>query len=343
MSASQEEKHLRENNVQVPKISVVIPSYNGEAFIGKAIRSVLNQTFQDFEVLVVDDCSTDGTRDEVRRFEAIDKRVRLFTLKKNSGGPASPSNLGIGKSRGEYVSYLDQDDIYLPDSLEKRWRVLQGAKTDVLIANMWVVDLRSNKFIDYLNSNFSSFIISRKMFDKGEIGLLSEEASGIDEYEWSLRYRLKNGGERIRYFEEPAVLYARHPGQMSESHYSEKSIKDFLRRDFVVLKWAEMGGNDFRVDLAWIYFWIGYRYGLLGEFDHSRRYLEKSLDNGASLVARTFLLVGLVRSRPLYVAVDKAAKWIKKIFIKRWRLNSMVKKYPASYRDALAFYGKITS
>ncbi len=323
------------------RISVVIPAYNGEKFISKAIESVLRQTVQDFEIIVVDDCSKDRTADTVREYAKKDKRVKLFVLEKNSGGPAKPTNVGIEQSQGEYVSYLDQDDIYLPDSFEKRLKILEKGGVDVLIANMWVVDLESGRFIDYLDSNVSSFMISRKMFDLNEIGLLSEEASGIDEYEWLMRYRLKKGTAGIKYFSEPAVLYMRHEGQISEADYSEKSVNAFLRRDFVVLKIAETGGPDFKDDLSWIYFWIGYRYGLLGNFKSSREYLKKSLENGSKPPAKIFLIMSILGSKSLYLLLAKLIKFIKKKIIKKMRLEKMIKMYPAAYKNALEFYKNI--
>src|SRR4051812_26695488 len=98
-----------------PTISVIVPSYNGSAFIAEAIRSTFEQTLLPVEILVVDDASTDNTPDLV---EALAKGapvpVRLIRLTKNCGGPAQPMNLGMAEARGDYAAILDQDDVFLP-------------------------------------------------------------------------------------------------------------------------------------------------------------------------------------------------------------------------------------
>lgn len=96
-----------------PTVSVVIVAYNKADTIGSAIESVLRQTYRDFEVLVVDDGSTDGTGDRVKAFG---HRVRH--LPKENGGTGSARNLGIAEARGRYVAFLDGDDLWLPRKLE---------------------------------------------------------------------------------------------------------------------------------------------------------------------------------------------------------------------------------
>ena len=104
------------------KATVVIPVLNRAKFIGFAIESVLNQTMQDFEVIVVDNGSTDGTQDVVRSFD--DPRIRLI---QNSGGTiAFALNTGIRAARGQYISQLDSDDVYLPQTLERMTAALDA-------------------------------------------------------------------------------------------------------------------------------------------------------------------------------------------------------------------------
>ncbi|HTU34204.1 MAG TPA: glycosyltransferase [Candidatus Acidoferrum sp.] len=99
-----------------PLISVIIDTYNHERFIEDAIRSVLDQDFprSQMEILVVDDGSTDRTPEIVRKFEP---QVRL--LRKQNGGQASSINYGVAKSRGEFVAFLDGDDVWLPNKLSR--------------------------------------------------------------------------------------------------------------------------------------------------------------------------------------------------------------------------------
>ncbi len=99
-----------------PTVSVIIPTYNRAHFIGEAIQSVLSQTYQDFELIVVDDGSTDDTDEVVEGFN--DGRLRYIKLEENSGKTATPRNTGLKAARGEYIAFLDSDDVCLPNRLE---------------------------------------------------------------------------------------------------------------------------------------------------------------------------------------------------------------------------------
>jgi len=108
----------------MPIISVIIPAYNCESFIGKAISSVRTQTMQDFEIVVVDDGSTDRTLSVVESLARQDKRIKIVS-QKNSGKPSVTRNVGIRNSSGEYLCFLDGDDFYLPRKLEKELEILR--------------------------------------------------------------------------------------------------------------------------------------------------------------------------------------------------------------------------
>jgi len=102
---------------EAPSVSVVIPAYNRVGTIGLAVESVLRQTWRDFELIVVDDGSTDGTRDAVRAID--DPRLRLVETPHNMGA-STARNLGIDAARGEWVAFQDSDDEWLPLKLEKQ-------------------------------------------------------------------------------------------------------------------------------------------------------------------------------------------------------------------------------
>ena len=106
-----------------PKVTVIIPTYNRSVLLPRSIRSVLNQTFQDFELIVVDDGSKDDSEEVVRGFE--DKRIRYIRHEKNKGGSAA-RNTGIKAAQGEYIGLLDDDDEWLPEKLEKQISKFQG-------------------------------------------------------------------------------------------------------------------------------------------------------------------------------------------------------------------------
>lgn len=103
------------------KVSVVMPSYNAARFVTAAVDSVLAQTFQDFEILVVDDGSTDNTREVLEKYSS--PKVRY--LYKKNGGVSSARNFGIENARGKYIAFLDADDLWLPEKLEKQVDLLE--------------------------------------------------------------------------------------------------------------------------------------------------------------------------------------------------------------------------
>lgn len=106
------------NNQDSPLVSVIIPLYNAERYIAETIESVINQTYENWELIVVDDCSTDKSREIVRSFASKDNRIRLIESETNFGGPARPRNIGIDNSKGEYIAFLDADDLWLSMKLE---------------------------------------------------------------------------------------------------------------------------------------------------------------------------------------------------------------------------------
>ena len=102
-------------------ISVVIPTYNRKHLLQKAIASVLNQTYSNFELIVVDDCSTDSTEHFMKSLS--DKRIRYIKHEKTKHASAS-RNTGIQLSKGEFIAFLDDDDRWLPTKLEKQLKLL---------------------------------------------------------------------------------------------------------------------------------------------------------------------------------------------------------------------------
>lgn len=102
----------------VPPISVVLPVYNQEKYVAQTIESVLSQTFADFELLLHDDCSTDGSAAIIRRYAAQDARIRAgFTP---NAGKCGATNRIVEQAQGQWCAFLDADDVMLPERLEKQ-------------------------------------------------------------------------------------------------------------------------------------------------------------------------------------------------------------------------------
>ena len=105
-----------ETALQEPRVSVVIPAFNASGCIERAISSVQAQTEQNFEIIIVNDCSTDDTATIVAALKAKDSRIRLVNLDRN-GGPSVARNRGFAEARGRWIAILDADDTYRPDRL----------------------------------------------------------------------------------------------------------------------------------------------------------------------------------------------------------------------------------
>ena len=113
-----------------PTVTVIIPTFNRASIVGRAIRSVLGQTYQDWELIVVDDCSTDGAEQAVRSFS--DNRIKYIRHDQNRGGGAA-RNTGIRCAQGEYVAFLDSDDEWLPEKLQKELGVFRDSDPTVVL------------------------------------------------------------------------------------------------------------------------------------------------------------------------------------------------------------------
>ena len=116
----------------VPAVSVVIPAYNAERYLEAAVRSVLAQTWFDFEILIVDDCSTDGTVALMSALAAEDSRIICFHNSQNLG-VAETRNIAIAKAQGEWIAFLDSDDLWRADKLEKQLALAASNSDAVLI------------------------------------------------------------------------------------------------------------------------------------------------------------------------------------------------------------------
>lgn len=105
-------------------VSIIIPTYNTEKFIGATLQSVQNQTYQNWEMILVDDASTDDTVKIIQDFAANDHRIKLSVLPKNSGNGYA-RNVALEKATGKYIAYLDADDLWFPTKLEKQIQFLK--------------------------------------------------------------------------------------------------------------------------------------------------------------------------------------------------------------------------
>lgn len=128
-----------ENN----KISIIIPTYNRQNFVIKSLKNILNQTYKNIEVLIVDDGSSDNTKEKIKIIK--DNRIRYIKLKKNKGA-CFARNIGIKKSTGKYISFQDSDDLSYFDKLEKQFKNLLKYNSDFDFCKLKLYRFKNNNY-----------------------------------------------------------------------------------------------------------------------------------------------------------------------------------------------------
>lgn len=124
-----------------PLISIIVPVYNTSSGVREAVGQILSQQFNDFELILVDDGSSDDSLEVIREIEKADGRVRVFT--KENGGPSSARNVGLEHARGDYIQFYDSDDGIANDSLSVVSRAIQKASSDLVVSG-WRIDINKD-------------------------------------------------------------------------------------------------------------------------------------------------------------------------------------------------------
>jgi len=134
-----------------PKISVVMPVYNREKYLRDAVNSILNQTFQDFEFIIIDDGSTDQTPQIIDEYKKNDQRIISFQQPQNCG-VVNARNKGLEMARGEYLAVMDSDDISLPHRLETQYRFLEThPNIGVVGSNVTAINATGKVITNFIN------------------------------------------------------------------------------------------------------------------------------------------------------------------------------------------------
>lgn len=221
-----------------PKVSVIIPTYNREQKIQYAIRSVLRQAYQNFEIIIVDDGSTDNTEQLIEDLQKKDSRVK-YLKQENSGGTSKPRNLGISKSRGKYLAFLDSDDEWMETKLEKQLELFRNSDDPNLgfvACNAIIINKREeskiyslpkykNYFKEFLTrtiiTSCSSVVIKKSVINK--VGGFDENLkTGVD---WEMWIRISKSFN-FNFVDEPLIKYYVHKNNISSPSNIAKREKD---------------------------------------------------------------------------------------------------------------------
>lgn len=239
-----------------PIVSVVMPAYNVELYVEEAVRSILNQTFCDFEFIIVDDGSTDRTPEILRTF--TDPRIRLLFNEKNEGNyPAR--NRGCRLARGKYIAVMDADDVAYPNRLETEVRYLETHLDVQAIGSGWHFRDGLSRTVNppTVYESILLFLLDNSCFLHPSL-LIRKEAlqavGGYDEHyvyagDYELLCRLALRG-RIENIPDVLMAYRWHPGQITQSHrpsqrlFAEEARRNYHQRFVALYKTVEIGEAD---------------------------------------------------------------------------------------------------
>jgi glycosyltransferase involved in cell wall biosynthesis len=224
---------------RVPKVTVLVPIFNAEPFLRESLNSVFAQTFRDFELLAIDDGSTDGSHEVLSSFH--DSRLRMVNNSANRG-LIFTLNRGLELAEGEYVARLDADDIAMPERLDRQVAFLDSRPAIALIGSFaefidpegapFLIQRVPLTFDDIIRKIFSSncFVHPSVMFRTSvvrELGGFREEMLHAEDYDLWLRVIERHG---VANLPEPLVRYRVHPGQLSQRKLRlQRAIADRCR------------------------------------------------------------------------------------------------------------------
>jgi len=235
-------------------VSIIIPAHNAVAYIHEALDSVLNQTYPDIEIIVVNDGSTDETESVVQEYVArFPNKVRLYSQKNK--GQASARNVGIRNSYGAYIAFLDADDTWMSEKLEQQMRILKMSGADICYANTLFLggERNGHAMFEYVQPYAGhvfhtlikgNFIVNSSVVVKCEVihavGLLNERPMyrNIEDYDCWLRIAL--AGYSFSYIKTPLVQYRIHDFQHTKTRGNNWSslARMYMRYFFNPRVWA---------------------------------------------------------------------------------------------------------
>lgn len=207
-----------------PFVSVVIPVFNGEAFLREAVESVLAQKYSPLEIIIVDDGSTDGTETMAR---SLPEPVRY--LRQNNAGPAAARNRGIEHAQGSLIAFADADDLWPAAKLELQLPYFNDPAIEIVMGRIQQVHLsNAEEFGEPAFSvNLGSAVIRKTVFER--VGLFDETMRYSEDVDWFMRAR--EGGVAIVTIDAVTLLYRQHEQNMTRGKStSELNVLKALKR-----------------------------------------------------------------------------------------------------------------
>jgi glycosyltransferase involved in cell wall biosynthesis len=209
-------------------VSVVIPTYNSEKYVGEALESIFTQTMALSEVICVDDASSDKT---VSLIKSQFPRAKIILNSKNAG-PGYCRNQGILNSTGTFVAFLDSDDCWAPDKTEEQTQLFRADQAMEMVGGLTEnFEMQGGKHqltpVPYFNAYMSSFIIKRETFKK--IGLFNADLRLSEDQDWFLRAR--EGDVKMKILDRTVLMKRIHESNMTKDiSFQESGMIDVLKK-----------------------------------------------------------------------------------------------------------------
>lgn len=224
----------------MPKISVVLPTYNGQEYIKEAIESIINQTFEDWELIIVNDCSTDETGKIIEEYREKDSRIRIINNYVNKKLPAS-LNVGFLQATGEYLTWTSDDNMYLPNALKIMTKYLDQNPKQIMVRARYNV-INEEKEVLYVADEYDQdigyirncvgacFLYRKEVVEK--IGYYNENKFLVEDYDYWLRILFQYG--EIGQICDVLYLYRTHKCSLTSTR--ERDIRKMLlklRKEYI--------------------------------------------------------------------------------------------------------------
>ena len=310
-----------------PTVSVIIPTYNRAHLIGRAIQSVLNQTYQDFEIIVVDDASKDNTEEVVKSFR--DERI-IYLRHENNRGAQTARNTGIKAAKGGWIAFLDSDDEWLPQRLEVELSLAHKTGVSVVYSECYIK--RSNDselkifgirhksgdiyrdLLKYPGPMFQGLLVKRECLER--IGYLDKAI--ISYQEWDTAIRLARY-YKFGFVEKPLFIYHCHEDEtiskdMKRDADGRAQIVKKNRKDIL-----EVAGKK---ALQRHYIILAGKYYSVGEFEISSRYYSRVSEISTGFWKLKYTLQALLAKKhvnPNILNFNSIFKYIFRIGGNLWR------------------------
>ena len=202
-------------------VSIITPSYNSSRFIEKTIKSVQNQTYVNWELVITDDCSIDNTVEIIESIAAIDNRIKLFKLQNNSGAGVARNN-SIKEAQGRYIAFLDSDDVWKSDKLEKQLKFMKDNHYRFVHSYATVVDENDN-IIGYNTKPSKVTFNSTKIINYIGTSSVVYDTEGIGKFYMPIIRKRQDWGLWLTILKETKDAYC-YPESLFFYRYSPNSI-----------------------------------------------------------------------------------------------------------------------